>query len=355
MISLASFYKLKLFIRRSSHLVLFPYVPYDWDLGWADLVGRAGEWFIFYVEPWDRTGTRNLELVRQVFSPWPYEGYVRGRPFVVFDEHRRTLFGFVVEGVFEGDFRPLCVPPIEGSRWWVYADVDMSFDFLKYPTGDDEIFVLTPGGLRVIRQHGFYGAVVYYSLCKCVFYHPRPRTADEMENLVVSPIGPPLSLPGRGSLLGQELPVVRRQSGYLRVGKWLAWHRVLGVLDYQPGEAAKKWVLVGDDGLYTAEFVPTVENPLAEFGEVGYVKVTAPYEGDVDDVASPCGAPRLVACAEETVDLLRSLGHRCEAERGVPHVVLGSSEEVALGREALDWPLADTCSVYRPGAHWWHL
>ena len=354
MISLAPFYKLKLFIYRSSRLILLQYAD-EWDLGWADLVGRGGEWFVFYVVPGGEKRVRVLELVGQVFSPWPYEGYVRGRPFVIFGGRWWRLFGFVVEGVFEGGFRPLCVPPIEGSRWWVYAPVAQFFDFLKYPPADDVAYVLAPGGLRVVRQHGFYGDVVDYSLCKCVFYRPPPRTAYEANNLVVSPIGPPLTLPGRGSLLGAELPVVRRRLGYLRVGEWLAWHRVLGVLDYQPGEAAKKWVVVGDDGLYVAEFVPTAKEPLEEIGEVGYVKVVAPYEGDVDDVASPCGAPRLVACTEETTDLLRSLGHRCEAERGVPHVLLGSPEEVALGREALDWPLADTCSVYRPGAHWWHL
>jgi len=32
---------------------------------------------------------------------------------------------------------------------------------------------------------------------------------------------------------------------------------------YQPEEAARRWVLIGDGGLYLAEFVPTVENPLA--------------------------------------------------------------------------------------------
>jgi len=53
--------------------------------------------------------------------------------------------------------------------------------------------------------------------------------------------------------------------------------------------------------------VPTVDSPLAEFGEVGYVKVVATYEGNTLDIASPCGAPRLVACSEEGVRVAEAL------------------------------------------------
>lgn len=95
-----------------------------------------------------------------------------------------------------------------------------------------------------------------------------------------------------GHLIDRELPVVRHKDRYLRVGYSIAWHRVLGLLD------DGRWVLIGD-GLYEAEFVPTAKNPLEDFGEVGYVKVLGPYAGSLDDVQSPCGAPRLVACTEE--------------------------------------------------------
>jgi hypothetical protein len=94
-----------------------------------------------------------------------------------------------------------------------------------------------------------------------------------------------MSIPGSGSLVGVEFPVVRRQFGYLRVGGWLAWHRVLGLLD------GGRWVLVGDGGLYEAAFTPTVKGPLEVFGEVGYVKVLRPYDGD--ETTSPRPAARL--------------------------------------------------------------
>jgi hypothetical protein len=148
-----------------------------------------------------------------------------------------------------------------------------------------------------------------------------------------------MSIPGSGSLVGAELPVVRRPRGYLRVGGWLAWHRVLGLLD------GGRWVLLGDDGLYEAVFTPTVKEPLEVFGEVGYVSVLRPYEGDVDDVASPCGAPRLVACVEDTKEALVAAGHKCEAEGGIPHVFLGDVYTVSLGREVIDWPLTDPCTA----------
>ncbi|MEZ0319673.1 MAG: hypothetical protein ABWK05_06765, partial [Pyrobaculum sp.] len=142
--------------------------------------------------------------------------------------------------------------------------------------------------------------------------------------------------------------------GYLRVGVWLAWHRVLGVLD------GGRWVLVGDDGLYEAVFTPTVKNPLEEFGEVGYVKVLGPYRGDVDEVMSPCGAPRIVACSEEgravgdavlmyvrgrlaefdlNPDVLLPSRWECRGAFVIPELV-----EVAVpSRVLLDWPLADPC------------
>ncbi|MCU7788788.1 hypothetical protein ODS41_12775 [Pyrobaculum sp. 3827-6] len=157
-----------------------------------------------------------------------------------------------------------------------------------------------------------------------------------------------------GSLTGAELPVVRRRDGYLRVGSWLAWHRVLGTLD------DGRWVLIGDDGLYEAVFTATVERPLETFGEVGYVRVVGPYVGDVDLVQSPCGAPRLVACGEEGVKVARAL---LEYVRGVlagwgvvpdlfvpsswscsrPFVIPELAELDIPNWVVLDWPLADPC------------
>jgi len=170
---------------------------------------------------------------------------------------------------------------------------------------------------------------------------------------------------GRGTaLLGQEVPVARRRNGYLRVGQWLAWHRVLGVLDYGAEGAPRRWVIVGDDGLYTAEFVPTAREPLEEFGEVGYVKVTAPYEGDTLDIASPCGAPRLVACSEEgarvaealleharakvralglNADALLPAAWDCSAAAPKPFIIPDLYPVDVDNERVLNWPLADPC------------
>lgn len=160
---------------------------------------------------------------------------------------------------------------------------------------------------------------------------------------------------GGGELAGAELPVVKERGRYLRVGRWLAWHRVAGVLE------GGRWVILGDDGLYEAEFVATAKNPLEDFGEVGFVKVLAPYGGSEQDVASPCGAPRLVACNEEGlrvagavldyvrralreagvegVDLFVPSSWRCARPFVIPELV-----EVDVPDEAiLHWPLADPC------------
>jgi len=316
-------------------------------------VGRAGNYFII--------DTGNLSKLRGIFPHLPPAGFVKAKPLLT-----RGLL-YLLHGPHNGPFTPRCTPPLQESRWWFasqwdYLLHDLEKEGIHYPTPEDffeaHFAILTEQGIKYAgeRQVGIWPWDYSRSLCKQA---AAKQLGTKPPNLYPSPVGPPLSLPGRGALLGAELPVVRRHSGYLRVGQWLAWHRVLGVLDYQPGKTAKKWVLVGDDGLYVAEFTATVKEPLEEFGEVGYVKVVAPYDGDVDEVASPCGAPRLVACTEETVDLLRSLGHKCEAERGIPHVLLGSPEEVALGRETMDWPLADTCDFSEPWKYhaelhpWW--
>jgi len=80
--------------------------------------------------------------------------------------------------------------------------------------------------------------------------------------------------PGRGRLLGEEFRVKEVDGDYLRlVGRGgdehVAWNFVYGVLD--TGE----WVVMGEDGLYLAEY------------RGGRVVVVAPYGGPVERVRGP--------------------------------------------------------------------
>jgi len=226
-------------------------------------------------------------------------------------------------------FRPLCMPSVRWgggvSRWWGFGYAILKGDF-----GDAYISVqgVVTENLEFVRID-------------------TPYLFDKVERCRG------MFGKGSGSLVGAELPVVRRPRGYLKVGSWLAWHRVLGLLD------GGRWVLLGDDGLYEAVFTPTVKEPLEVFGEVGYVKVLKPYDGDVDDVASPCGAPRLVACGEEGVGVgravLRYVRGRLEEVGVRPELFMGEfrcgesfifPELVEVGipaRVIHDWPLADPC------------
>jgi hypothetical protein len=226
-------------------------------------------------------------------------------------------------------FRPLCTPPVRWgggvSRWWGFGYAILKGDF-----GDAyiDVYGVVTENLEFVKMDTPY---LFDKVERCRGMFER----------------------GSGSLVGAELPVVRRQFGYLRVGGWLAWHRVLGLLD------GGRWVLLGDDGLYEAVFTPTVKEPLEVFGEVGYVSVLRPYEGDVEDVASPCGAPRLVACGEEGVGVGRAVLRYVRGgleEVGVrPEFFMGEfrcgesfifPELVEVGipaRVIHDWPLADPC------------
>ena len=267
-----------------------------------------------------------------------FKGLIWAKPVVIADE-RHSYVRFDLARRHVGSFKPKCVPPLAGSRWWVFYPSEGIFlkdEGLNYFLDEEsleetsQIFVLTERGISVYCRSCIEFDEATLSPCKYAFggkwlYH--------------SPIGPPVSAPGAGSLSGAELPVVRHRDRYLRVGPWLAWHRVLGILD------DGKWVIIGDDGLYEAEFIPTVKYPLEEFGEVGYVRVLGPYGGDVDDVQSPCGAPRLVACTEDTREALISAGHSCNEGGGIPHVLLGSGDAIKLGREVIDWPLRDPCDL----------
>ncbi len=227
-----------------------------------------------------------------------------------------------------GCFKPLCTPPVQWgggfSRWWGFGYVILRSEF-----GD--VYV-TAG--RVVTEN--------FELVEVRL----PWLFDTVDRCGGF---------GRGSgvLTGVELPVVRRRFGYLRVGGWLAWHRVLGLLD------DGRWVLVGDDGLYEAVFTPTVKNPLEDFGEVGYVKVVGPFGGDPNLVQSPCGAPRLVACGEEGLEVGRAVlrfvrrrldeagvawerfvgDFRCSESFIFPELV-----EAGIPAEVIhNWPLTDPC------------
>ena len=300
--------------------------------GTALWVGRSGRRLVLAVHVEDPHAFAELpsvlrSLIREVRG-WREaklvaKGFVVARPVAVGDK-----LVFQLEEVLNGPFKHRCVPPIAGSRWWR----------LMRESDNVYAYVLTEEGEKKVRA----GLSNWYtiSLCKAILGLQFGLLDEKRaERAWPSPVGPPLSIPGAGSLSGAELPVVRHRDRYLRVGPWLAWHRVLGILD------DGKWVIIGDDGLYEAEFIPTVKYPLEEFGEVGYVRVLGPYGGDVDDVQSPCGAPRLVACTEDTREALISAGHSCNEGGGIPHVLLGSGDAIKLGREVIDWPLRDPCDL----------
>ncbi|MEM0464993.1 MAG: hypothetical protein QW680_09165 [Pyrobaculum sp.] len=235
------------------------------------------------------------------------------------------------DGALDG-FKPAFVPSLpakwgEYSRWWV----------------KDGIFV----------YDGELGAA-YIRLSRIVIserYEVKEVAIEKPEEFKDYKRG--------GHLIDRELPVVRHKDRYLRVGYSIAWHRVLGLLD------DGRWVLIGD-GLYEAEFVPTAKNPLEDFGEVGYVKVLGPYAGSLDDVQSPCGAPRLVACTEEgraVVGALLDYVRGVLARRGVASVdlfvppfwicrrpfVIPELVELDIPNEVVaGWPLTNPCpSVLR--------
>ncbi|MFZ8811362.1 MAG: hypothetical protein ACO2PN_25065 [Pyrobaculum sp.] len=312
-------------------------------VGHGHLVGRAGGRFVVYVyiEDPDLLGEDHplRGLKKEGRALW---GLALAKPVI----RRRSSLEFAVERPYEGSFRHICIPPLGESRWWVYK-VYVTWELLKVFNEEHVIYILDGGRVYVYKGVDKFDMPHWpMSYCKAVLgvrfglvRREDVKCCEDVPRLWPSPLGSPMSIPGSGSLVGAELPVVRRQFGYLRVGSWLAWHRVLGLLD------GGGWVLLGDDGLYEAVFTPTVKEPLEVFGEVGYVKVLKPYEGDVDDVASPCGAPRLVACVEDTREALVEAGHRCEAEDGIPHVFLGTPYTFGLGREAIDWPLADPCTA----------
>ena len=323
-------------------LYLGPSVVYYMETSFAKLIGRVGNRFVVYANVETHLLGDDHPLMELGREGRNLKGLVLAKPMVIV-EGKHFWLKFILERPYDGFFKPLCIPPLGGSRWWVYKMYVVQ-ELIDTYNKEHEIYVLEDTRIRVYDGEEITPQWPM-SYCKAalgvrfgLIRREEVSCCRENPRLWPSPVGKPMSIPGSSSLEG-EFSVVRRRFGYLRVGGWLAWHRVLGVLD------GGRWVVVGDDGLYEAVFTPTVKNPLEEFGEVGYVKVVKPYEGDVDDVASPCGAPRLVACVEDTREALTSAGHICETEEGIPHVFLGEPRAVGLGRQVIDWPLADPCTA----------
>lgn len=100
------------------------------------------------------------------------------------------------------------------------------------------------------------------------------------------------------------------------------------------------------------------------------MKVLSPFLGDLDEVQSPCGAPRLVACSEEGLraaeallkyieGLLKSSGvydvikflpraWTCEKPFVIPELV-----EINVPNEVVaDWPLGNPLSARAEGGRW---
>ena len=271
-----------------------------------------------------------------------------GRLVILDDEGR-------VAGLWRLDvknFTPACTPPVHTptgpTRWW-FAEGDVVL------FGEAGGVALELSRLAITEDYQAVEIEVGWDT-----YEKSPN------NFCKHVLG---LKPGK-ELIGEELPVTRHPWKYLRVGKWLAWHRVLGVLDYNARSEPRRWVIIGDDGLYVAEFTATAQDPLEELGEVGYVRVVEPFQGDVDEVASPCGAPRLVACSEEGVrvgEAVLNYVRRLLADKGVradlllpakwdcrtpselvgiehkPFILPGLTPADVNNWKILSWPLTDTC------------
>ena len=335
-------------------LYLGPSVVYYMETSFAKLIGRVGNRFVVYANVETDLLGDDHPLKRRG-GERDFDGAVLAKPMVIVEGKRFTL-EFILEQPYDGFFKPLCIPPLGGSRWWVYN----MHAIMEFYDKEHKIYVLEDTRIRVYDgEDGVVTPQWPMSYCKAalgvrfgLIRREEVPCCRENPRLWPSPVGKPMSIPGLGSLEG-EFSVVRRRFGYLKVGGWLAWHRVLGVLD------DGRWVVVGDDGLYEAVFTPTVKNPLEEFGEVGYVRVVKPYEGDPDLVQSPCGAPRLVACGEEGVEVGRAVLRRVRrvldgAEvrgelfvgefRCVESFIFPELVEVGVPARVLhDWPLADPC------------
>ena len=159
---------------------------------------------------------------------------------------RHSSLVFAVERPYEGPFRHICIPPLGRSRWWVYK-VYVTRELLEVFNEEHVIYILDGGRVYVYRGVDRFDMPHWpMSYCKAVLgvrfglvHREDVKCCEDVPRLWPSPVGSPMSIPGSGSLVGAELPVVRRPRGYLKVGSWLAWHRVLGLLD------GGRWILLG--------------------------------------------------------------------------------------------------------------
>ncbi len=115
----------------------------------------------------------------------------------------------------------------------------------------------------------------------------------------------PLYIPGGGFHLGEEFGVVAGDFVLLKSSRGVdyALNLILGVW-------RDKWIFLGDDGLYEGVFIPTG----GEKGEVGYLKITAPFREDVRLVEGP---PVVGEFLPRDCGFYSPLTRRCYSERGL--------------------------------------
>ncbi|MGB9706289.1 MAG: hypothetical protein ACPL3C_12620, partial [Pyrobaculum sp.] len=118
-------------------------------------------------------------------------------------------------------------------------------------------------------------------------------------------IAEPAYAPGGGFHLGEEFGVVAGDFVLLKSSRGVdyALNLILGVW-------RDKWIFLGDDGLYEGVFIPTG----GEKGEVGYLKITAPFREDVRLVEGP---PVIGEFLPRDCGFYSPLTRRCYSERGL--------------------------------------
>jgi len=125
---------------------------------------------------------------------------------------------------------------------------------------------LTPmGAVRVLEFPEGYPA--YYT-----------RSVLRLYGLDGGHIAEPVYIPGGGVHVGEEFGVFSGDFLLLKSSRGVdyALNLILGVW-------GDRWIFLGDDGLYEGVFVHTG----GERGEVGYLKITAPYRGDARVAEGP--------------------------------------------------------------------
>jgi hypothetical protein len=214
-------------------LYLGPSVVYYMETSSAKLIGRVGNRFVVYANVETDLLGDDHPLMGLGRKGRNLKGLVLAKPMVIVEGKRFTL-EFILEQPYDGFFKPLCIPPLGGSRWWVYKMYVMN-ELIDTYNKEHEIYVLEDTRIRVYDgEDGVVTPQWPMSYCKAalgvrfgLIRREEVPCCRENPRLWPSPVGKPMSIPGLGSLEG-EFSVVRRRFGYLKVGGWLAWHRVLG-------------------------------------------------------------------------------------------------------------------------------